>query len=129
MVTLDPVWITSDILELAVAPVKEAVHKEDPSLKERLDNPVRIFPEPESVMVRLVTVTGPVLVIGLEKTNWRSATLEEPANVVASEGSPVPRVTLRVAAPGWGVSVMVGVDVIAGVKVTVGVKDQVAVVV
>jgi hypothetical protein len=115
MVTLDPAGITSDMLELAMVPVKEAVHKEDPSLKERLDTPVRTFPEPESVRVRLVTVTGPVLVMGLEKTNWRSATLEEPANVVASEGSPVPRVTLRVEAPGWGVSVVVGVNVIVGV--------------
>lgn len=45
----------------------------------------------------------------------------EPASVVALEGSPVPRATLIVAAPGWGVSVMVGDDVMVGVGVVVGV--------
>ena len=81
--------------------------------------PVETSPVPESVIVRFVRVTGPALVLG--RTTCRSATLVEPARVVALEGSPGPTAANIVTAPGWSVGVIVGVEVIVGVGVVVGV--------
>lgn len=63
MVTLEPAGMTTDVEKLAVAPVNVAVPKDvAPWAKERSDTP-ETFPEPESVMVRFVTVAGPALVL------------------------------------------------------------------